>query len=312
MAYTDREDLNYLGELFLIGNTQTPFLNRIGGLGGARAKISRSFIFPVAQPWSLASASQPAITEAQSVTGQTPTTVARGQDTNTVQIFQKAVESSYAKQSTYGEISGLAALGTQPVTDELAFQKQAQLRQIAIDAEYSMLNGAYQASANASTAAKMRGILTAISTNAVDASSASLIKSLVDVLLRSMAANGAQFEDMWCYANALQKQLLTDIYGNQTQNDNRGGMNVTQIETDFCMLNVQYAPNVPTDTLGIFDMAYVYPVFCPVPGKPGGGLMFYEEKMKAGASVGGQFYGQIGIDYGPEEYHGKITGLATT
>ena len=34
MAYTDREDLNYLGQLYLVGANQTPFLNAIGGLSG--------------------------------------------------------------------------------------------------------------------------------------------------------------------------------------------------------------------------------------------------------------------------------------
>jgi len=50
-------------------------------------------------------------------------------------------------------------------------------------------------------------------------------------------------------------------------------------------------------------------VFCPVPGK---GLLFYDEVAKSGASNGGQLYGQIGLDYGAEEYHGTITGLATS
>ena len=59
MAYTDREDLNYLGRLYLIGANQTPFLNMIGGLNAG--KTSQSFLFPMAQPYSLAAASQPAI-----------------------------------------------------------------------------------------------------------------------------------------------------------------------------------------------------------------------------------------------------------
>ena len=141
MSYTDREDLNYLGQLFLIGANQTPFLNMIGGLNGG--KTSKSFLFPVAQPYSLASASQPAITEAASVSSNTATTITRGQDTNTVQIFQETVEVSHAKQSTTGEFGGIQVLGDQPVQDEFEFQKQAQLRQIAIDLEYSMLQGTY-------------------------------------------------------------------------------------------------------------------------------------------------------------------------
>ena len=312
MAYTDREDLNYLGELFLVGAFKTPFLNMIGGLGGQRSKISRSFIFPTAQPWALTSASQPAITEAASRTGQTPTTYTRAQDTNTVQIFQEAVEVTYAKQSTYGEISGLASIesvGGQPVKDEKAFQKMGALRQIALDADYSFLNGTYQAASDATTAAKTRGILTAITTNAVAAGSAVLTKALIDELLRDMADNGAVFENMVAFVNSFQKQKISDIYGYAPEDRQVGGVNIKQVETDFCQLGVVWAPNVPAADLLIADLNYCYPVFCPVPGK---GLLFYEDKEKAGASEGGQVYGQAGIDYGPEEYHGKITGLATS
>ena len=312
MAYTDREDLNYLGELFLVGQFKTPFLNMAGGLDGARSKKTTSFIHPIAQPWTLSAASQPAVTEAESRTGQTPTTITRGQDTNTVQIFQAAVESTYAKQSTMGEIAGLSAIGNQPVQDELEFQKMAQLKQIAIDADYSMLNGTYQAGANATTAAKMRGIITACATNTVAAGSATLTKAIFDSLLLEMADNGAQFENMVLYVNGFQKQLISNIYGYAPEDRNVGGVNIKQIETDFAMIGVVYAPSVPAASLLIADMNFVFPTFCPVPGKPGGGLLFFEDVAQTGASNGGQLYGQIGLDYGPEEYHGTITGLATS
>lgn len=314
MAYTDREDLNYLGELFLVGAYQTPFLNMAGGLGGQNSKVTRSFIFPTAQPWSLTAASQPAITEAASVSSNTATTVTRAQDTNTVQIFQNTVEVSHAKLSTYGEISGLASVDTtagQPVNNELDFQIMAQMRQMAIDVDYSMLNGAYQAASDASTAAKMRGIITAATTNTVNASSATLSKSLVDQILRTMAGNGAVFENMVFFVNAFQKQKLSDIYGYAPEDRNVGGVNIKQIETDFAPIGVVYAPNVPAATLLCADMNYISPVFCPVPGK-GKGLMFYEDLAQTAASQKGQIYAQIGIDYGPEEYHGTLTNLATS
>ena len=134
--------------LYEIGANQTPLLNMMGGLQGGNATISRSFQFPLAQPYALSAASQPAITEADSVSSNTATTVTRGQDLNTVQIFQYTVEVSKAKQSTTGELAGLSALGVQPVTDEFEFQRMAQLRQMSIDLEYSMINGTYQAASD--------------------------------------------------------------------------------------------------------------------------------------------------------------------
>ena len=66
---------------------------------------------------------------------------------------------------------------------------------------------------------------------------------------------------------------------------------------------------MPTSTLLIADLSVCKPVFLPVPGK---GVLFYEELSRTGASEKGHLYGQIGLDYGPEEYHGTITGLTTS
>ena len=310
--YANRqEDLNYLGELFMVGAFQTPFLNMAGGIEGARSKVTRSFIFPTAQPWGLRSASQPEISEAASVAAGTPTIVNRTQATNTVQIFKEDVEVSYAKQSTYGEIAGLAStetVGGQPVNDEFEFQKMAHLRQIAFDADYAFLNGAYQAAANAATAAKTRGIITAcLTNNEVAANGGELTKAMIQSLMKEMATNGAVFENPVLFCNAYQKQKLSGIYGYAPESRTVGGVNIEQIYTDFAQLGVIWSPNVPTDTILVADMNYVYPVFCPVPGK---GLVFYEDLAQVGASMKGQMYGQMGIDYGPVQYHGVITGLA--
>jgi hypothetical protein len=305
---------NYVGELYMIGANQTPYLNLIGGLQGANVRTVGDFQFALAQPWALESASQPAITETASLTAPTAWTYVRGQDVNTCQIYQRQVSVSYAKQSVTGQIkadatTGLAELGVQPVQNERDFQIMAHMRQIALDAEYTFLNGTYQQATDAGTAAKTRGIITAASTNAVNAASAALSKALMNQLLRTMAANGAEFVNPVIFCNAFQKQQLSDIYGYAPEDRNVGGVNIKQIETDFAMLGVVWAPQVPTATLLIADLAFCSPVFLPVPDK---GVLFYEELARTGASEKGQIYGQIGLDYGPEEYHGKITSLSTS
>lgn len=300
---------NYVGELFLIGMNMTPFLNRIGGLEGTNAKLAKSWQFPTAVPWALEAAAQPAITEDTSLTAPTPWTYVRGQDTNVCQIFHKAVDITYAKKSDWSTLTGLANLGDpNAVTDELSFQKMANLKQIAIDAEYSFLNGAYNLAAASNQANKTRGIITAMTTNTEAGGAAQLTTTMVDNLLRTMATNGAVFGNVYAFCGAYQKQKLTKIYGYEPESRNEAGLNITSIETDFCMLNVVWAPQVPAATLPIIDISVVSPVFLPVPDK---GLLFYEELSKTGADDKGQIYGQMGIDYGPEEYHGKITALAT-
>jgi hypothetical protein len=152
-------------------------------------------------------------------------------------------------------------------------------------------------------------VVTAAATNAVNASSAALSKPLMNQLLRTMAANGAEFVNPVLFCNAFQKQQLSTIYGFAPQDRNIGGYNIKQIETDFAILGVVWAPQMVTSTLLIVDMAFVNPVFLPVPDK---GVLFYEELARTGASEKGQIYGQMGLDYGPEEYHGKITSLSTS
>ena len=287
----------------------------IGGLQGGTVRTVGDFQFPLAQPWALEAASQPAISETTSLTAPTPWTYVRGQDVNTVQIWQRQVSVSYAKQSVTGQVTADATTGlvdisdTQPVQNERDFQIMAHMRQLSLDIDYTFLNGAYAQAIDAATAAKSRGVITAATTNTVAAGGATLDKALIDQLLRTMAANGSEFLQTVIFVNAFQKQKISDIYGYAPEDRNVGGVNIKQIETDFAILGIVWAPNVPAATMLIADLAVCAPVFLPVPEK---GVLFYEELSKTGASEKGQIYGQIGLDYGPEEYHGTITGLATS
>ena len=306
---------NYVGEIFQIGANQTPFLNMIGGLQGGKVRTVSDFQFALAQPFSLEDASQPAITETASLSAPTPWTYVRAQDVNTCQIFQSQVSVSYAKQSVTGQITadattGLAEVGVQPVQNEKDFQIATHLKQAATNIEFTFLNGTYAQATAANVAAGNRGIITGCATNTVAAGSVDLSKTLINELLREMAASGAQFVNPVVFVNALQKQRLTDIYGERApESRNVGGYDVKVVATDFCELGIVWAPRVPAATLLIADLSVCSPVFLSVPGK---GVLFYEELSKTGASEKGQLYGQIGLDYGPEEFHGTITGLSTS
>jgi len=303
MAYTDREDLNYLGMLYRIGANKTPFLNAIGGL--ENTKICNAFAFPVAQPWSLASASQPAISEATSITAPTAVSYTRAQDTNTVQIFHKQYSVTYAKKSTFNDISGLSQTGEVVVVDEVSFQRNGALQQLAIDVEFTFLQGAYQAASNSSTAAKSRGLKYAIATNTVAASSAALTKSMIDTLLMTMAGNGAVFTNPMVLCNSYQLNKISDIYGYAPMDRNIGGVSIEQIVTPYGKIGIMYCPYMPTDELYVADLSVCKPMICPVDG-----LVIVDEMLaKVGAATSGQIYSQIGLDYGPEEFHGSITGL---
>ena len=65
---------------------------------------------------------------------------------------------------------------------------------------------------------------------------------------------------------------------------------------------------IPEGTALVINPSVCAPVEQPVPGK---GNFFLEELAKTGAGTKYQIFGQIGLDHGPEWFHGKITGLST-
>jgi hypothetical protein len=303
---------NYAGELFTADATQTPFLSMIGGLTGGRQ--TENFQFPTSVLYDFPAPSQPAISEQASVTAPAASEIARSQETNVTQIFQETVELTYSKESNRGRMSGLNTAGQQAnPQDEWAWQIQQKLIKIARDIEYTFLQGQYQVATDAATANKTRGMLELITGNVVDntASPTALTKSMIDTLLKEMADNGAYFNNMVIFVNSGLKQALTGIYGglhgfSLPNTRNVGGLNIQEIETDFCKAGIVWDRFMPQDTLLISDMSYVAPVFQPVPGK---GNFFEEMLAKTGASDKAQIYGQIGLAHGPEFLHGKITGL---
>jgi hypothetical protein len=319
MARTDTSTLNYRGELFLIGANQTPFLNMIGGLSGGMR--STSFRFPIGQSYSLAAASQDVQSEVGSVAAGTPQTTAPAEVYNVCQIMKKDVQVSFKKQSQTGFMSGLNVDVANPINDPLEFQRQAQLRQLAIDIEYSFIQGTYAPESTTSTAVATRGMLEAITTNAKAASGAKLSKPLLNLLLRTMADAGAEFSNPVIFASAFDVQNISDAYGYAPTDRNVGGVAIKSILTDFAQLGVVWDKQVPAGSIIVADMAKCAPVFVPVSfnANMGGILQSVEgadvlwvPTAVTAAAAGGFLYTQIGLDHGIETFHGKITGLATS
>lgn len=304
---------NYAGELFTADPTQTPLLSMIGGLTGG--KQTDNFEFPTAVLYDYPEAKQPDISENASVIAPAASHIAREQESNVVQIHQEVIDLTYAKQSNSGRMSGLNTAGQQPnPNDEKAFQIQHKLIKIARDVEFSFIRGTYQKAGDGDTANKTRGMLELCTSDAgtsIAAAGALMNKDLLDQLYREMAGNGAYFNNMVLFCNAFQKQMLTKVYASQFNatmqtTQTIGGMNITQIETDFFKMGVVWDRFMPDDTILIADVSHVAPVFQPVPGK---GVLFQEELAKQGASDRIQIYGQLGLAHGPAFLHGTITGL---
>ena len=311
---------NYAGELFTADPTQTPFLSMIGGLTGG--KQTDNYEFPTAVLFDYPAATQPEISETASATAPAASAIARSQESNVVQIHQEVIDLTYAKLSNGGRMSGINTAGQNPnPADEKAWQIQQKLIKIARDVEYSFLRGSYQKATSATVANKTRGMLELAATvNTIDATTGgtggneptAITTAMIKSLMLEMADNGAYFNNMVLFAGAKQKQKITSLYENQLGYNkgaerNVGGMNITEIETDFCKLGIVWDRFMPDDSILIADVAHIAPVFQAVPGK---GVLFEEELAKVGASDRIQLYAQIGLAHGPAFLHGSITGLA--
>lgn len=311
---------NYVGELFQLTPTETPLLTMIGGLTGGISSNSEEFTW---QTEDLPATG--AITGI--VEGADPVIAKRSRSTvsNVCQIVQKGVQVTYTKAAATGSLStptlraadysssifpaGAAKLGTQPVQNELSHQIMLRTMEAAREVEYSFIQGTYVRPTSNATGRETRGILEAITSNAVAASSAALSSTLFNDLVKDMADNGSTFRNPVVMVNSLNKQRMTAAFTYAPESRNVGGVNLTMLETDFAEFGVVYNRHVPADTLLIVDVSFCAPVFLEIPGK---GHFFVEEMPSSGAYWEYQLYGEIGLMYGPEKEHGKITGLATS
>ena len=300
---------NFVGELFELTPTDTPFLSAIGGLSGGKETLSTEFQW---QTYDLRDAGQN--TKVEGADAPTAEARIRGSVDNLVQIHQETIDVSYTKQAAIGQFAGLNITGSNPVQDEVAFQTQAMLKQIARDVEYSFIRGQYQKPADNTTARKTRGILEAITTNVItNGAATALTEKMTLDLMQKIWDNGGikEQETATLIVNSTQKRALTDIFvtkkGYTEKTRNVGGVSLQTIETDFGSVNIMLNRFAPADQLAVVSLEMCNPTFLLIPGK---GFLFLEELGKTGAAFRYQIYGEIGLEYGNERAHGKITGLA--
>lgn len=311
---------NYVGELFAISREDTPFLSAIGGLTGGRPADSTLF------QWSTYDL-RDAEDDRQRVEGAaapTPEERVRGNVNNVVEIHQESVEVSYSKLAATGQFHstgashpGQAGLsGDNAVLNEMDWQIKQALKQIARDVNASFIRGTFANPGTNATARRTRGILDAIETNDVDAGGAAIDDpdlELIEDLMQEIWDNGGirETETRVLLTNSTQKRKLTRHFitqrGYSEADRNIGGVNVKAIETDFGFLAIMLEPAMPQDEIAVVSLGEIAPRFLPIPDK---GFLFIEPLAKVGASEKSQIYGEIGLEYGIESHHGKLTGLS--
>lgn len=301
---------NYSGLLFNKGNTKTPFSSMIGG----KTKYTDHVEFAVGQEYTTDGGTQPAISEAASLTAPDASNKKRTQKSNVTQIFHESVGVSYAKQSNMGTLSGLNVSGQKAnPEDELAFQTNAKMKKIARDIEFTFLNGVYAKADSDTKANKTRGMFPAITSNVVDIAGKPLTVWMIAEALKSIYESNAPTNDLVVWLDAISMfQLNADaqVNGNTIVPASRevNGISLSKVLTPLGEVNLYLGEFLPAGTAGIFNFDVISPVEQMTPGK---GNFFLEELGKVGAGSKYQIFGQIGLDYGPEWYHGKITGIST-
>ena len=301
--------LNYSGMLFNKGNTRTPLSSIIGG----RAKITNHVEFVTGQEYTTGGGSQPAISETASLTAPDASVVTREQKTNVTQIFQESVGISYAKQSNMGTLSGLNVAGQQAnPMNELDFQVAAKMAKINADIEYTFINGTFNKATSDATVNKTRGLVEAVTTNTKAMSSKPLgLWDIADMVKKIYGANApTDGLCLWCDA-----VTLFQINADAVQNGltvvpaarNINGISLSSVVTPIGVVYLYLGEYLPAGTALLLNLSVLAPVFQPVPGK---GNFFLEALAKTGAGEKYQLFGQIGLDHGPEWYHGKFTGIA--
>ena len=302
--------LNYSGMLFNKGNTRTPLSSIIGG----RAKITNHVEFVTGQEYTAGGdGSQPEISETASLTAPDASVVTREQKTNVTQIFMESVGISYAKQSNMGTLSGLNVVQQQenPV-NELDFQVAAKVQKVNRDIEYTFINGVFNKATTDATANKTRGLIPAITTNVKAMKSKPLgLWDIADMVKMIYGANApTDGLCLWCdavtlfqiNADAVQNGL-TVVPADRTIN----GIALSSVVTPIGKVYLYLGEFLPAGTAMLLNLSVLAPVYQPVPGK---GNFFLEPLAKTGAGEKYQLFGQIGLDHGPEWYHGKFTGIA--
>jgi len=302
--------LNYSGMLFNKGNVETP----LSAVIGSRTKITNHVEFVTGQEYTTAGGAQPAISEIASLTAPDASIFTRAQNTNVTQIFHRSVGISYAKQSNMGTLSGVnIAQQTANPMNELDFQVAAHMIELNNDIEYTFVNGVYNKATSDTTINKTRGLVNAITSNTKAMAGAPMTLWDIADMVKTVAESNAPYQNLtlWCDATTLFQingdavmNGLTIVPASRTLN----GIAISSVLTPLGVVYLYLGKYLPAGTALLLNLGVLSPVIQPVPGK---GNFFLEELAKVGAGAKYQLFGQIGLDHGPEWYHGKFTGIST-
>lgn len=304
---------NYVGELFNASPEDTPLLSAIGGLTGGESVGATFFEW---QGYDLRDADDSRQRKEGADIEEYSERV-RFNASNVLEIHQEAVSVSYTKQ---GAVRQRATADAKAVTigstvmpaDELGWQIEQQLKQIARDVEKTFITGKYANPSDNTAPRKTRGLIEAVKTNVATTTRQASALTTDDVLdlMQKVWDNGGiqESQTRTIIVNSTLKRALSRAFikdsGYKEAIRDVGGVNLQTIETDFGTCNIMLDRYMPTNKMLVASLEQLRPCFLEVPGK---GHFFAEPLAKTGASDKVQIYGEIGLNYGNERAHGVLT-----
>lgn len=296
--------------LFNKGNTRTPFLSMIGG----KTKYTGSVEFVLGQEYTSAEGEIPEISETGSLVAPNASYVTRAQKTNVTQIFMDAVAISYAKQSNMKTLAGANLADQEPnPLNELDFQVANKMKTLARSIEKTFMLGKYNKATADNEVNKTRGIDEAIVSNVVLANGKPIDIWMINDLVQKIDEANGDISNLTLWVD---NTTLNQINGNAIEmgvevgafRSNEYGIQIRDLYLPTATVHIAQGQFIPKGTAYLLNFDVIAPVEQPVPGK---GNFFLEQLAKTGAGEKYQLFGQIGLDYGNEAFHGKITGLST-
>jgi hypothetical protein len=163
---------NFVGELFAVTPTDTPFLSAIGGLTGGQPAEATLFQW---QGYDLRAADK-LRQRTEGADAPTAESRVRFNVNNVVEVHQEAIQISYTKLAATGQYhstgsnhpGSVGLSGANPVLNELNWQTTQALTQVARDVEKGFIGGTFNNPGDNNTARRTRGIMQATATNVAD------------------------------------------------------------------------------------------------------------------------------------------------
>jgi len=304
-----------LNDIFIAGGREkTVFLDLIGGLNGINAvQTDDEAQFITGAEYELETADATRLrTEAESVTGVTPSATDDVNFTNGLQIHQESVK-----------ISDIA-LGQMGITS-LNIEESQALIESKLDNEIVKKMGVIKRTANITflantdviipTSETVKGQIRGLSKVGelgfdTDLSAAALTKEAIEQHVEDMVDNGALFNDPVIVCRLGEKRKLSKVYdlsanAGNTPSRNVAGQNLTQIVTESGVtFTIVPDQDAPVGELIFSELEALSIAGLEVPGK---GIIYSFSPAQTGASQQETIQAVIGLDHGPYRLHGRVS-----